>query len=92
MQAATGQPAPSQALECSGIVIYRVTVRCWRAWIRSPFMSRLNSSSIFNGNLPAGTKISKADEALIEARAHDTDPSHWLSVKEFSERIRANFE
>ncbi len=44
-----------------------------------------------NDNLSAKTAVSDADKALIEARANDVDPSHWLSIREFDDRIRARF-
>lgn len=44
-----------------------------------------------NSNLADGTQISEADEALIEARANDTDETHWSTIDNFDKRIRSRF-
>jgi putative addiction module component (TIGR02574 family) len=45
-----------------------------------------------NSNLAEGMPISEADRALIEARANDTDSSHWSTIEDFDKRIRARLE
>lgn len=57
-----------------------------------PVREQIELVEHIHGNLSAGTKISKADQELIEARANDTDPSHWLTPEEFKERVRGQFE
>lgn len=42
-----------------------------------------------NGNLAEGMHISEANQALIEARANDTDDAHWSTIDDFDKRIRA---
>lgn len=42
-----------------------------------------------NSNLCGGTGVSDADKTLIEARANDTDPTHWSSIDALDKRIRA---
>lgn len=54
-----------------------------------PVEDQLKLVEHINGNLSAATHASDDDKAVIESRANDPDPSHWSSVEEFDQRIRA---